>query len=228
MGKNLYNLRFGVSTSYGHRSNIWRLWVTRNNDVYLTDAEINGRYKYSFHGSGVCQMAYSQEIDSKRENSHRWKREKTPSKKDFVHLICAIYFPTKYLSREFKQYPKKVTWFPAAPMNTFTVIEMGFTHGDANDVKKVFNNSGRVIVGFQELPNQEKFVLTCCHMDISEKDLFIKTELKGAQPNIVIAGDDPDNTGRPIRITAQSNPKNNEHLQIIEYGAYVDPKKQNA
>lgn len=61
MAKNIADLRFAIKNSSGLVSSIWRLWATRHGDVYLATRSMAKIEKFSFHKSGICRSAFTNE-----------------------------------------------------------------------------------------------------------------------------------------------------------------------
>ncbi len=104
MPKNLYDARLCVRRDDGYVSNLWRLWITREGDVYATTQGMGGIEKYSFHQSGICRSAFTKEHGTPDTMTDRlifkWKRSDIPPESTGkASRVAWIAFPTSYLSR---------------------------------------------------------------------------------------------------------------------------------
>jgi hypothetical protein len=120
--------RFGVGTTEGPRSAVWRLWVGKGtSDVYIAARAHGGDYKVSLHESGVWRFAFTDVYRRRRSSSgaedrviERWNRPPpiegiTPA---FMIVVPSgeVGLPRHPLTTEkAKKYTKGVTWVPPAP-----------------------------------------------------------------------------------------------------------------
>lgn len=78
--KNKQRFEFCVGTSNSHRSTIWKIVVNKS-EIYIIPTFSKNYFKISLHGSGVCQLAITEEhlseynLSKEERPSQRWKCE---------------------------------------------------------------------------------------------------------------------------------------------------------
>ena len=233
MAKNLFDLRFGIKRADGYVSIIWRLWVTRSNDVYLTTIGMSGVEKYSFHKSGICRNAFTKEHGTpatmKDRAISKWKRTVTPPKfSGRAARVAWIAFPTDYLSKDIQKHRKPITWIPAAPANSATYIELAFTSESKKGILTAFQKNDRHLVCYVEMSNKEYFILNYYHADWKNRDLRSPASENSIFPDLLFSADDPNERGRPIRIRFGPQPRDGDALILQELGGYKINEPNNA
>jgi len=231
MAKNLANLRFAIKSSSGHVSSIWRLWVTRQGDVYLATRAIAHIEKYSFHKSGICRSAFTNEhgtpITMTDRAMFKWMRLPTPPPSEGkAARVAWLAFPTDYLSRESESHVDGVTWLAAAPAGGATYIDLAFTAESEESIRKAFGQRReRTLRMYSKLPDDEAVFVNYYHADWENKDLSVPGSGKVA--DIVFSAIDPHNTGRPIRIRLGPAPSDGDAVVLRELGGYPVPNTPN-
>lgn len=227
MAKNLYDLRFGIRRDDGYISSLWRLWVTRKNDVYLTTKGMGGVEKCSFHASGICRSAFTKEHGApsslKDRAVFKWKRSTTPPKDSGqVSRVAWIAFPTDYLSRFENVSEKKITWIDSAFAGGATYVELCYTLDSEKAILPLIKGTDRRLLSYTHLLNGEGLLVTYYHADWENKDLRIPAGTESIFPDLLFSTQDPRNTGRPIRIRFGSAPKDGDALRLQELGGYEE------
>lgn len=143
----LLDFRFGVKRPDGYESSVWKLWSTRQGDVYAAIRSMVRIEKYSFHKSGICRSAFTNEHGTPSTMSDRamfkWQRSQAAHAGSHgASRVAMIAFPTDFLSRPTQGHKKKIHWIPAAPKSCATFVEFSFTHEDEETVKECFANRG--------------------------------------------------------------------------------------
>lgn len=225
MAKNLFDIRFGIKRPDGYTSKIWRLWITRIGDVYLCTKGMGGIIKYSFHKSGICRHAFTKEHGIPNTLTDRatikWKKADTlPKGNGQASRVAWLSFPTDYLSRDIDVGKKKITWINAAPVGKSTFLEMCYTNEDKESILNAFQNNGRKLVSFTNLPNNEKFIINYYYHEWDNNDLKSPATDGSTFPDLLFSENDPKDTGRPVRIHGGPSPKDGDSLQITELGGY--------
>lgn len=225
MSKNVLDLRFGVRRTDGYQSTIWRLWITRECDVYLAHRALARIAKYSFHKSGICRSAFTAEHGTPPTMNdraiHKWRRAPTPPVGSGRAVrIAWLAFPTDFLSKPSSDDKKKMLWIDAAPSSGATYVELSFVAESESSVQQAFVDAGqRKLLCFQKLPNGENFLLAYYHSDWENKDLTVPGEGKVA--DLLFSVNDPQNTGRPVRICFGPIPNDGDAVSIQELGGYA-------
>ena len=224
MGKNVLDLRFVVDGTDEFRSSVWRLWITRSGDVYLSTRAMGGIKKYSFHQSGICRSAFTSEYSVSRAMINRvefeWRRAKTPA----LGTCCSsrvawIAFPTDYLSKI--AMPKATTELvAAAPKGGATYIELAYTLEPEYFLTAAFQNNNKRLLSFTRLASGEGFYVASYHSDWENSDLKSPPGQGSIFPTIIFSASDPLNTGRPIRMQLGPQPKDGDALILQELGGY--------
>ncbi len=227
MSKNLINLRFAIRSSLGQVSCVWRLWATRHGDVYLATSRMGGIEKYSFHKSGICRSAFTNEHGTPNSLTDRamfkWKRMATPATGEGrISRVAWLGFPTDYLSKTSDSGTKNVTWIEAAPTGGATYVEFGFTWESQEFVEKAFcERQERSLLMYIVLPSGEALLGSYYHADWENNDL--SSPGNGEGPDLVFSQHDPYNTGKPIRIRFGPIPSDGDALVLQELGGYSMP-----
>ena len=224
MAKNLLDLRFVVQRDDQFRSSPWRLWITQPGDLYLTTRRMGGIQKYSFHVSGVCRSAFTQEHGAPAGMPDRlvfkWKRASTPTVgTGGASRVAWIAFPTDYLSRSPE--PKARTLvIAAAPAAGAAYIEVGYTRESQSFVMDAFKGNLRQLHCYTALPNGEAIFVSSYHSDWENKDLNSPAAQGSVIPDLLCSASDPEDTGRPYRLLFGPTPNDGDALVLRELGCY--------
>jgi hypothetical protein len=226
MPKNTLDLRFCVRRNDRFISNLWRLWVTNAGDVYLSTKGMGGIEKYSFHQSGICRSAFRSEYGTPPTMTDRlmfkWQRRETriqPSGQ--ASRVALIAFPSDYLSRPKEEYKKKIEWVAAAQSGAATYIELAYTYASEISLTKIFLGGQRSLLGYSRLPSGEAFFINYYHSDWINEDLRSPPSPSSSFPELLFSAEDPDDTGRPVRIRFGPAPKDGDALLLKELGGYA-------
>ena len=231
MSKNLFDTRFGIQRNDGFVSSVWRLWVTRQGDVYLAWRSQAGTNKYSFHKSGICRSAFTKEHGAPAKMSDRaifrWRRKPTPKVgSNEASRVAWIAFPTDFLSKKTQVEDKKIMWIDAAPKGGATYIELAYTAESEETIGKALSpEQSRKLLKFIELSNEEALLMMYYHGDWENKDLSSPTSKESIFPDVLFSENDPEDTGRPVRIVFGPDPRDGGALVLQELGGFRSPKK---
>jgi hypothetical protein len=225
MSKNLYDLRFGIKRGDGYISNIWRLWITSSGDVYLATRRMGGIEKFSFHLSGICRSAFTKEYGTPETMSDRaifkWARAKTPPLGDGgASRVAWIAFPTDFLSRNTKPINAKIDWIHATEPRGATYIEMAYTNESEQTMRSTFSENSKHLHSYTSVPNGEAFFVASYQSDWGNADLKSPPAQGSVFPELMFSANDPNDTGRPIRIRFGPRPKDGDALVFQELGGY--------
>ena len=226
MGKNVFDLRFGVQRDDGYKSSVWRLWITQPRDVYLATRSMAGIKKYSFHRSGICRDAFTKGHGTPRTMNDRamskWNRASTPPSGSgrASRVTSWLAFPTDYLSRLNNQERKKMLWLPAAPSGSATFVEMAFTNESEAAVCTALKTAQRSLISFTEISDTEAFFTFSYSGEWQNSDLRSPAAPDSSFPDLLFSKDDPAETGRPVRICIASQPNDGDCVLIQELGGY--------
>jgi hypothetical protein len=231
MSKNIADLTFGVKRADGYISCIWRLWVTKNGNVYLTTKSALGRvHKCSIHRSGNCRTAFRSEYAKARKNGDRvvneWTRANTPPKGEHKgSLPLCINIPTNYLSRSSKNESlENVTWIEAAPEGSAVQFQFWITYENENTIKGLFTKTDiqSKLHLISPLLDDQSFVLTSHEVIFAQGDFSVSDHPDSIFGPLKICSVDPENTGRPIKFSGEILHAEEKRLDINEWGAYPD------
>lgn len=218
---NLLNARYVVGCHGGARSSVWRV-IVRGDDVYVNCATIGGIEKLSFHQSRNCRKAFTAEygvppsLDDRATT--KWKRSETPPVGSKIgHAVLEIRIPTDTLSTALAPLTKKVTWISPSAPGTLTVLLMLYTRKSKDLVLETFPE-GRM-QAYVAMPSGEAFVI------LSHPTLWVCPDVRvpashHAAQDYLFSADDPDRTGRPVRLVMFSEPKDGDKMIAWEYGGY--------
>lgn len=228
MGKNVADLRFGVKRCDRYISSIWRMWATKSGDIYLATVGMAPYKKYSFHQSGISKDAFTKEAWGNRTDDKAvssWRRGGVPEEGDGkASILGSIEIPTALLSRNTLTIKKKITWLEAAPVNGATVIEFLLTYETENTVKGLLSTlPERTLLYYKQLPNGKSLAVTYFHYKWEQKIKKMDADPKSIIPEAIMFSDlDPQDTGRPVRVTLSNLPKDGDHLLIADLGGYKE------
>lgn len=223
MGKNLFDLRFVVEGEGGFRSSQWRLWITSPGDMYLTTRRMGGIQKYSFHQSGICRNAFTQEHGAATmpdRAMYKWRRAQTPlAGTGGASRVAWIAFPSDFLSKSAEP-TAKTTLISAAPAQGATYLELGYTHESEAFVVSAFQGNGRRLHFYTKIPSGEAIFASSYHSDWENKDISSPAREGSVFPKLLFSANDPLNTGRPVRLLFGPTPKDGDALVLQELGGY--------
>lgn len=232
MAKNLADLRFAIRSASGQVSSIWRLWATRHGDVYLATRSMAKIEKYSFHKSGICRSAFTNEHGTPQTMTDRamfkWKRLATPAAGEGrASLVAWLAFPTDYLSQPSASSVEGVAWIEAAPAGGATYVEFAFTRESQKSIEAAFRKrEERKLLAYVELSPDQAFFGSYYHSDWENNDLNMPGN--GQVADLVFSPRDPYDTGRPIRIRFGPAPSDGDSLVLQELGGYPIPGTPNS
>jgi hypothetical protein len=201
------NFRLAVGEPGGPRSNIWR-GFSKGNDVYLTTPGMAGIEKFSFHASGICRRAFTEQegpADGETDRVlYRWERV-VPAPAGGIVQVLTARFPSDYLSTALTPARKAVAWLLPASRGNVTLVDFAFSGAGEEATRAMAETTGRTIVSYTDLPNGEAFVVTSMHHQWNGESFTIPGMLD--QPGqYVVAKSDPSNSGRPTRFTMFIDP----------------------
>lgn len=214
--------RYVVGTLGGARSNVWRVIVKKSGDVYVTSARTGGVEKLSFHKSGICRKAFTSEYGTPKGLNDRatikWRRDVTPpAGKNQGSFVLEVGITTDMLSLVPTALTKKVTWIDPAPPGDTTVLSMFYTR-DSEVVILKGTQRGRIL-SYTPISADEAFVVRAATFTWDGKDLRVPAS-HHMNEDYIFSPHDPDRTGRPVRVTIFSIPKDGEKMLAWEYGGY--------
>ena len=218
----LLDARYVVGTPGGARSNVWRVIVKKSGDVYVTSARTGGVEKLSFHKSGICRKAFTAEYGAPKGLNDRatvkWRRAITPpAGENQGSFVLDVGIATNMLSLVSTHLTKKVTWIDPAPPGDTTVLSMFYTR-DSEAVILNGTERGRIL-SYNPISADEAFVVRSAAFAWSGKDLRVPAS-HHMNEDYIFSSHDPDRTGRPVRVTIFSNPKDGEKMLAWEHGGY--------
>lgn len=224
MARNILDLAFAVRQGDDSQSSVWRLWATRQGDVYFASRGLAGIAKYSFHISGICRSALtSQQVESGSRSRliHRWVRlPSPPSGSSQASRVMLLAVPSDYLSLSRGSAPAHTTWVAAASQGGATFFELAFTRESRASVESAFLANGRTLLAYGQLPTDESVLLNYYHGDWVNQDL--RLEGNADAPGLLFSASDPRQTGRPIRLTFGPMPNDCDSAILQELGGYVE------
>jgi hypothetical protein len=219
------NERYVIGTPGGTRSNIWRVF-SRKSDVYVTASSPGGVEKFSFHESGICRKAFTQEYGTPDGLPDRatikWRRAVTPpTGKNEASFVFEVGVPTNCLSVAVEPPKKEVTWIAPASPGMITVLRLYYTREPVQTARVGTEPYGQLL-SYTALPNGEAFVAVSFHTTWEGKPLRVPASHHQAQ-DYLFADSDPCGTGRPARIVVFSHPRDGDRMLAWEYGGYKVP-----
>lgn len=221
------NERLIIGTPTGPHSSVWRIW-SRRDDVYLATGGLGGIQKFSFHRSGRCRQAFTKEHGTPAGFSDRamirWWRAPTPQPDGNGRgsMVLHVGVPTDTLSTGMSALRKPVTWVSPAPDGMATILEMFFTLEPREVIYRAAQSSQRSVIAYTPLPSGEAFGITMRHATWEGKD-FGMPAIHHEHRDFIFTNDDPNNTGRPIRLSVFKPPNDGDAIIGWEHGGYPMP-----
>ncbi len=226
--KKRYDFRMAVGSANGPRSSVWHFF-SRKSEVYAVHGGIGGIEKFSFHTPNLCLRAFTSEHGKPQglENRvmHRWRRDDTPPPGlNRTVRVLRIGFSTHLLSTALEATTaKEVSWVPSAPTGGSTVVDLMFTRDSAKALAENLKSEPvelrHTLLAYNALPNGEAFALTFWHAEGSDGPLRMPAS-HGHKDDLIVFPEDPQRTGRPVRLTTFSKPKDGEMMSVWEMGAF--------
>ena len=229
-----FRLRFLVEAEDGSRSSLWQIKRSRN-DLYVMGGNAGGVQKFSFHSPNICRLAETAEHSRlrgvARHCAHEWFRHPTPTVGSGARTrVLLLHVGTNTLS---SSYPAKVAKdrdlkiIPAAPADHTTALEIGFTNESEQSVLHSLSLSdpkrNHTLLAYERMQNGEAHYLASFWIDAANDalDLPAPATMVGSRwGHLVVSKNDPNNTGRPIRLTIFSNPQDGDFINVCEFGCY--------
>lgn len=171
-------LRFAVGTPQEYGSAIWRLWVDKNSNVYLSTRELGGTIKMSLHLPHKWRLAWTSESGILAQGSTDRVEERWLPPSEFRSGWVqgpSVIIPYTEIQKPFSHPPNKdysqVIWI-ALPKKTnkhhFTVLLMNPTL-KKEDLVKVMK-PGDIFLGSLDLGNKGKVILCQREIELVEKE----------------------------------------------------------
>jgi hypothetical protein len=223
-----FEIRLAVGSPHGPRSSVWLFW-SRNSEVYAAHRSMGGIQKFSFHTPTLCRHAFTKEHGTPRGQSsravHEWHRGSTPPRgSNHIVRVLRIGVATDHLSTRLAETPPDNTrWINPAPSGGSTMIDLLFTNDSEDSLCEALKsepaNIGHKLLGYSQLQNGEAIAISSWHS--VEADTVFRVSAAPHDPrDLLIFPLDPDVTGRPVRLTLFSNPKDRDLMRVWELGGY--------
>lgn len=103
------------------------------------------------------------------------------------------------------------------------MIDLAFTKDDEAMMRKAVESEPadlqHKLLAYRQLPNGEAFSVSSWHSDKADRVLRVSAAPHDPR-DLLILPVDPENTGRPARLTLFSNPSDNDLMSVWELGGY--------
>ncbi len=228
MASKRFDIRLAVGSPDGPRSSVWVFW-SRNSEVYAAHRRMGGIEKFSFHTPTLCRHAFTREHGTPSGGSDRamqvWHRGRTPpAGSNQIVRVLRIGIATDHLSTKIAEPPPENThWINPAPSGGSTVIDLSFTKDSEATFSQALKSEPpslvHKLVACRQLPNGESFSISSWYSDKADK-VFRVLAAPHDPRDLLVFPLDPDNTGRPVRLTFFSNPKDGDLMRVWELGGY--------
>jgi hypothetical protein len=221
-----FDVRLVVGIPNGPRSDVWHYW-SRNESVYVANAKMGGIVKFSFHPPDICRYAFTKEYGTSAALPDRatevWRRDPTlPAGARKVVRVLRVGFWTDVLSTALASPSKEPVWIKPAPLGNTTIVDLMFTRDDEVALRAALATEppalAHTMVAYRQLSNGEAFCISAWHSPTADKPLRVQ----GNNANdLLILPYDPTDSGRPIRFTAFSSPKDGGFMEAWDFGAFA-------
>jgi hypothetical protein len=226
-----FNFNFAVADSDGKRSSLMHL-RRHGSQIYLMTQSMGGIQKYSFHTPDICRLAFTKEYATKQQMKNRgiieWRRGPTPEAGSVnATRVLRLHVGTNVLSARYPETAEGFEKIAAAPRNWSTIVDLGYTRDPESIIRKKVGESAtdynHTLVAYEQLENGEAIFLSSHWASVANDTLNMPAPKPGVGAvfgHLVVSPNDPQNSGRPIRVTVWSNPGYGDLLDAWEFGAY--------
>jgi hypothetical protein len=227
MGSQRFDVRLAVGTPGGPCSSVWRFW-SRKSEVYAAVSQMGGVEKFSFHTPDICRHAFTKEHGTPRtmrdRAMHAWRRDPTPpAGTNRVVRVLRIGFATDLLSTALQPPRRTLIWAAPAPAGGSTVVEVIFSRdSESTVIEALATHLAHKLIAYRRLPNGEAFCITSWYSDQADKVLRMPADADH-KDDLVVFPNDITQSGRPVRLSLFSNPKDGDFMQVWELGAFWHP-----
>jgi hypothetical protein len=225
-----FDVRLAVGTVDGPRSSMWHIW-SRKSEVYAAHAQMGGIQKFSFHTPNVCRRAFTKEHGTRStltdRATHEWRRDPTPAvgSKQAVRVL-RVGFATDVLSTTLESPTRSIIWIKPAPAGRSTVFDIIFSRESEAAISEAIAADApevaHTMVAYNRLPNGEAFCVTCWYADKGVETLRMPADA-GHKDDLIVFPKDINQTGRPVRLTLFSNPKDGDFRLVWFWVAFWHP-----
>ena len=123
-----FDVRLAVGVPNGPRSDVWHYW-SRNESVYVANANMGGIVKFSFHPPNICRYAFTKEHGTPAALPDRatklWRRDPTlPAGARKIVRVLRVGFWTDVLSTALASQSKEPIWIKPAPLGNTTIVDL--------------------------------------------------------------------------------------------------------
>jgi hypothetical protein len=192
---------------------------------------MGGIEKFSFHTPNICRRAFTKEHGTPHtmldRTMHAWRRDPTPpAGTNSAVRVLRIGFATDLLSTASQLPRRNPIWVAPAPAGGSTVIELLFTRESEPTVIAAIAtdapSSAHKLIAYRHLPNGEAFCISSWYADQADKVLRMPADA-GHKDDLIVLPNDITQSGRPVRLSLFSNPKDGDFMQVWELGAFWHP-----
>jgi len=218
------DLRLAVGSAIGPKSSVWRLF-SRKSDVYVWVGQ-NRNSKLSFHASGICRNAFTQEyglpVGMSDRVMHKWRMAQLPpAGSGRATLLLRIWIATDFLA--LRPPPQKpVTWIPAAEKGSGRAVELMLSP----ETKAEFLNQigeDRTLIAYAHLPNGAAAVVTTHIAAGPTGEAAAVPASHHESRTLICAPTTPETAERSAFLFMGNDPKDGDCKEIWEMsGYYID------
>ena len=190
---------------------------------------MGGIHKFSFHTPSSCRRAFTKEYSETKIPGNRvmqqWHRGPTPSKGvGKVVRVLRIVISTDDLSTGLlDSILGTIHWVNPAPTGGSTCVDLMFSNEPEEELRKLLSgepeNLQHNLHFYNRLPNGEVLVLNSFHSSHSQRVMRVAAAPHDPR-DLIVLPEDPENTGRPVRLSLFSNPKDGDFITVWEMGGY--------
>ena len=226
--------RFVIGIPGESQSSSWKLW-TQGDETYMVSRRSGSINKFSFHSSGICRWALTQErTDGGDLAMLKWKRGTIAGTGSGQGtMLLSVIFPTSHLSIRADRFTKLVKWIDPAPQGQATRIEAFLTAESRSAVANAFMERGeRDLLAFGVLRDGTHVGVARSYVDCGQ--VKFRSPGNPALPGIVFRDlifpeHDTLGTGRPIRMLMIRHPQEEGGAPTAwEVGGYESSRLENA
>jgi hypothetical protein len=222
-----FKARVAIGDASGARSNIWMV-STANNDVYAFHRDRVGIEKISFHQSGICRSAFTEQHGTPEGMTNRviqrWNRPQIPpAGSNTLIRLLSVGFPTSHLGTGPVPVDKPMLWLAPAPPGRYRNFELALTPDPPETVSALIEQwADHQVLATHPTPNGTSLILFSGEGEWTRGDLIMPASMHEADDFAFPAVETPEQA-RPIRLTIYTSPRDGDCLMCAELSGFRVP-----
>jgi hypothetical protein len=222
-----FKVRIAIGDASGARSHIWMI-ATARDDVYAFHRTMGGIEKISFHTSGICRRAFTEQYGAPEGMADRvilrWNRAQiAPAGSNTLTRLLSVSFPTSHLSTAAVPANKPVLWLAGAPPGRSRNLEAAVTQEPpataTSLIQQHLAHHQAVVLATHQTPNGNSLVLFSCEAEWARGNLIVPAS-KHEVDDLVFPEEETTGWARSIRLTMYKPPADGDCLMCAELSGF--------